>query len=879
MLAAAVCVRQQYACSSSMLTAAVCVRQQYACSSSRLAAAVCVRQQYACGSSRLAAAVCVRQQYACSSSRLAAAVCVRQQYACSCSRLAAAVCLQLEYACSCYMCIVNRGRSRCNMRADWAVLGVLYWVWRVISLPLCAELCSAHSVVVVSRSNVQVDQECEVVVRVASCTSHVAQQHATAQLGVQCSSPAETLLLSKRVAPVACCLLLWRVCREDPADDAAVVLALHAALNGSSSSNSNGSSSGERVILTADANRAWTLQQALCFAAALQVGQQQLDGSSSSSSSSSSSRYNGSSSDCNSSSSSSSLLAYIEEPMQDPTDMALFYAETGIAVALDESLDEGLVGPRQILLNPAAAAAAAAENGNSGSSSRRQLDLSASSGLAAVVIKPAVVGGFERAWGLVRWAQQQGLRAVVSSSFESSIGLAALVQLAAAADAGSSGSSCSSSSSDDSSSNSSSSSGVLPNGLWSGFGGAGLPSGPVAAAAGVSGAAAPQMAAAAETSPAAAAAAAAAPSQFSASPPQQQWHGLGTLSWFAGDAVPQAVSLQQYSASVPAAAAWELLQHAAAGQAAAAQDGYSSSGGSSSNDVRLVEPTLQAVCYSVVSAAGVPMQVTGLLTRPTSSSSSSGGRIGSSGVQLPVVLLHGFMGSASDWRPLMAATAAAGHPCLAVNLPGHGGTTAAAAAGVAEVQQGDYEECYSLETAAAVAEQAAAAAFGPGVPCLLVGYSMGARVALQSVLRKHTHNHLWQQQQQQQQKPGPHNAASSSSSSSRNGVCWAGAVIVSGTPGIPDPDLRAARVQKDLELADLLLSLGAEGFLQWWYQQPLWGSLRAHPGFRRLLLKRAAEQEGQEQQLAASLKYSSTGRMVSANVEVMGPEIPSRSIT
>jgi hypothetical protein len=88
-------------------------------------------------------------------------------------------------------------------------------------------------------------------------------------------------------------------------------------------------------------------------------------------------------------------------------------------------------------------------------------------------------------------------------------------------------------------------------------------------------------------------------------------------------------------------------------------------------------------------------------------------------------------------------------------------------------------------------------------------------------------------------------------------------VIISGTPGIPDPDLRAARVAKDQELADLLLSLGAAGFLEWWYQQPLWASLRAHPRFERLLEKRAGEQAGQEQQLAASLKYSSTGRMVS----------------
>jgi hypothetical protein len=45
---------------------------------------------------------------------------------------------------------------------------------------------------------------------------------------------------------------------------------------------------------------------------------------------------------------------------------------------------------------------------------------------------------------------------------------------------------------------------------------------------------------------------------------------------------------------------------------------------------------------------------------------------------------------------------------------------------------------------------------------------------------------------------------------------------------------------------------------------------RAYPGFDRLLAKRVGEQEGQEEQLAASLTYASTGRMVSRRVVVGG---------
>jgi len=198
----------------------------------------------------------------------------------------------------------------------------------------------------------------------------------------------------------------------------------------------------------------------------------------------------------------------------------------------------------------------------------------------------------------------------------------------------------------------------------------------------------------------------------------------------------------------------------------------------------------------------------------------------------------------------MSALAAAGQPCLAVNLPGHAGTgptdttwtgSSNGCTSAQQQQQQDHQQyasCYSIEAAAAAVEAAAAAVFGAGSRCLLVGYSMGARVALQMVL-----------------------AGSSSSSSSR--VCWAGAVVVSGTPGMPDADLRSARISKDAELAAMLTEAGAAAFLEWWYQQPLWASFRAHPGFSRIVARRAAELAGQEQQLAAALLYMSTGRMVS----------------
>jgi pimeloyl-ACP methyl ester carboxylesterase len=297
-------------------------------------------------------------------------------------------------------------------------------------------------------------------------------------------------------------------------------------------------------------------------------------------------------------------------------------------------------------------------------------------------------------------------------------------------------------------------------------------------------------------------------------------------------------------------------------------------------NVQQQQVRMEQVQYELPSLVpGVNMLVTGLYAHPlpaaVASNSSSSMAVNSSAVEgstaaaactagMPVVLLHGFMGSTADWQPMMSALAAAGHPCLAVNLPGHGGTmpvpgsttgsttgsTAGSTLGSSTADDDIGPGCYSIAAAAAAVEGAAASAFGSGTPCLLVGYSMGARVVLQLGLQGQQHQHACGQ-------PG-------------SGVHWAGAVVISGTPGIPDADLRAARVQKDAELAAMLTQQGSARFLEWWYQQPLWASLRQHPGFSRVLQQRQREQQGQEQQLAAALKYGSTGSMVSAEVWCKG---------
>lgn len=89
-----------------------------------------------------------------------------------------------------------------------------------------------------------------------------------------------------------------------------------------------------------------------------------------------------------------------------------------------------------------------------------------------------------------------------------------------------------------------------------------------------------------------------------------------------------------------------------------------------------------------------------------------------------ILFLHGFLGTAADWLPVMHATAAAGYECLALDLPGHGGTI---------VDDGDRDEPWSIEC---VADAVHAAMHGRDV--VVVGYSMGARVGMALAARHPT---------------------------------------------------------------------------------------------------------------------------------------------
>ena len=143
---------------------------------------------------------------------------------------------------------------------------------------------------------------------------------------------------------------------------------------------------GPDVRLRADANRRWSLNDALTFG--LQVA------------------------DAN--------LEYVEEPVACLEDLAAFHCTTGVPVALDESVDDAT---RRAMNAGASVAAATAEF------------FEPTFGVVALVLKPSVLGGFEPCAAAAAAARNRGVAAVVSAAFESGVGVAACAHLAAALDA------------------------------------------------------------------------------------------------------------------------------------------------------------------------------------------------------------------------------------------------------------------------------------------------------------------------------------------------------------------------------------------------------------------------------------------------------------
>jgi len=173
-----------------------------------------------------------------------------------------------------------------------------------------------------------------------------------------------------------------------------------------------------------------------------------------------------------------------------------------------------------------------------------------------------------------------------------------------------------------------------------------------------------------------------------------------------------------------------------------------------------------------------------------------------------LLLLHGFMGSAADWLPVIEHCPAAFN-YLTVDLPGHGNSPlppalsvqSTAEALVALVNELDLNQVHVL------------------------GYSLGGRLALYLAV------HYPQR--------------------------FSSFIIESASPGISAAQERAARRQTDEQRAEQLEQQNFKDFLQEWYRQPLFADLNRHPAFKQLLKRRL---KNDPHQLAQVLRGLSVGR-------------------
>lgn len=180
----------------------------------------------------------------------------------------------------------------------------------------------------------------------------------------------------------------------------------------------------------------------------------------------------------------------------------------------------------------------------------------------------------------------------------------------------------------------------------------------------------------------------------------------------------------------------------------------------------------------------------------------------------PVIVLHGFTGSAEAMAPLVHRLD--GWRRIAVDLVGHGRSPSPV--GLAP---------YSVEAmAASVAELTSGVGDGP---CHVVGYSMGGRVAL-------------------------------ALASARPEVCRS-LTLISATAGIADASERAQRRRADAALAGRIHEHGLARFVEEWMGLPMWDSLRANLSSEEWQASMDRRLRSDPTGLANSLRAAGTGSM------------------
>ena len=198
--------------------------------------------------------------------------------------------------------------------------------------------------------------------------------------------------------------------------------------------------------------------------------------------------------------------------------------------------------------------------------------------------------------------------------------------------------------------------------------------------------------------------------------------------------------------------------------------------------------------------------------------------------QRPAILfLHGFTGSGADWTETIS-TLDERYYCVAPDLPGHGRSL------------GLPSQNYTIKGAAKMLRELLE---GLKISrAVLVGYSMGGRLALYLALR----HPQW----------------------------CSGLFLESASPGIEDAAERWARREADEQKARRLESGDLEAFLADWYRQPLFASLARHEGLMEAMIEARSQNDPRE--LARSLRGIGTGSQPSLWGELGALQAPALTV-
>jgi 2-succinyl-6-hydroxy-2,4-cyclohexadiene-1-carboxylate synthase len=159
------------------------------------------------------------------------------------------------------------------------------------------------------------------------------------------------------------------------------------------------------------------------------------------------------------------------------------------------------------------------------------------------------------------------------------------------------------------------------------------------------------------------------------------------------------------------------------------------------------------------------------------------------GSGIPIVFLHGFLGSGQDWRA--TASHLKGRNCLAYDLPGHGKTP---------WTDMKIEELLARSL--------------PAEPIDLVGYSLGGRLGLRFALCHPTRIHSL--------------------------------TLLSTNYGFSSDEEKQSRFKTDQMWAQKILSLPWDEFLFQWYEQPIFSSIRKKPDLLKEMLSARKMQRPQD---------------------------------